>query len=213
MVFDKCLGQGFGYMFYGFLLFGFYGWLEFEVFAWIVGILGGGMTFFGIFVTAFIGVVLWRHQSRSVLMHWHAYNTHPHIDSQTLAHQTLVRGIALLFGSFLMFLPGYVTDGLGLCCFIPILRIFIGRFLLNRLRDFLFVGRMGRFTHSFGGLSSSSSFYAQNVSDVHVHSMHAGPSRNHDEIHGEAPSQNHVEIVEGEIIDEDISSKGRSDSS
>lgn len=116
-------------LFYFLIIFGLYGWIEFEALIVIGNEIGGLASFLGIFVTAFIGMALLKSQGRAVMESW----------QQNLARGAgetapLVSGLSLLVGAFLMLLPGYVTDGLGILCFIPGLRQIIGQAILSRFQ-------------------------------------------------------------------------------
>ena len=110
------------------IFFGIYGWIEFEAFIAIGNAFGGLVTFIGIFVTAFIGVALMKRQGTWVLKKWQ--NS---ISKGEMSTSTLANGASLVLGAILMLLPGYVTDFIGLLCFIPILREMIGQSLLGQL--------------------------------------------------------------------------------
>ena len=110
------------------IFFGIYGWIEFEAFIAIGNIVGGLVTFLGIFVTAFIGVALMKRQGKWVLKQWQSSISEGEMNTSTLAS-----GASLVLGAVLMLLPGYVTDFIGLLCFTPILRVLIGQSLLSRL--------------------------------------------------------------------------------
>ena len=110
------------------IFFGVYGWIEFEAFIVIGNAVGGLVTFLGIFVTAFIGVALMKRQGKWVLKQWQSSISEGEMNTSTLAS-----GASLVLGAVLMLLPGYVTDFIGLLCFIPILRVLIGKTLLGRL--------------------------------------------------------------------------------
>ena len=112
------------------IFFGIYGWIEFEAFIAIGNAVGGLATFLGIFVTAFIGVALMKRQGIWVFKQWQSSISEGEMNTSTLAS-----GASLLLGAVLMLLPGYVTDFIGLLCFIPILRVLIGQFLLSRLGE------------------------------------------------------------------------------
>ncbi|MGB1399433.1 MAG: FxsA family protein, partial [Candidatus Puniceispirillaceae bacterium] len=59
---------------------------------------------------------------------------------------------SLLLGGFLMLLPGYVTDAIGILCFVPGLRFIIGTALLSRLHIASIQNMFGsRFTGGFSG--------------------------------------------------------------
>ena len=116
-------------LFYILILFGLYGWVEFEALIFIGSEIGGLASFLGIFVTAFIGMGLLRSQGRAVLAKWQANLTRGEVETASLAS-----GLSLLVGALLMLLPGYVTDAMGILCFIPGLRFLIGRALLTRFK-------------------------------------------------------------------------------
>ena len=128
-------------LFYILILFGLYGWVEFEALIFIGNEIGGLASFLGIFVTAFIGMWLLRSQGRAVLARWQANLTRGEVETASLAS-----GLSLLVGALLMLLPGYVTDAMGILCFIPGLRFFIGRALLAR---FQLVGAQNIFGNRF----------------------------------------------------------------
>ena len=106
------------------IFFGIYGWIEFEAFIAIGNSVGGLVTFLGIFVTAFIGVALMKRQGTWVLKQWQSSISKGEMNTSTLAS-----GASLVLGAVLMLLPGYVTDFIGLLCFIPVLRVLIGQYL------------------------------------------------------------------------------------
>ena len=109
-------------------LFVIYGWVEFEA-LFIVGEMVGGLaSFLGIFVTALIGLSLLRGQLQSVMTTMRSQMSHGNTGIAQLA-----ASVSLLLGAFLMLLPGYVTDMLGLVCFIPGMRNIIGAFMLRHL--------------------------------------------------------------------------------
>ena len=110
------------------IFLGFYGWIEFEAFIAIGNAIGGLVTFLGIFVTAFIGVALVKRQGISVIQRWQSGIIEGKINTSTLAS-----GLSLVLGAVLMLLPGYVTDFIGLICFIPGFRALIGQYLINHL--------------------------------------------------------------------------------
>ena len=152
------------------IFFGIYGWIEFEAFIAIGNSVGGLVTFLGIFVTAFIGVALMKRQGTWVLKKWQSSISEGEINASTLAS-----GASLLLGAVLMLLPGYVTDFIGLICFVPVLRVVIGQFLLSRLgqtvySSSLFTGFSTRFgstdgfspnDHEHTKSKSSSNYYHQ----------------------------------------------------
>ena len=152
------------------VFFGIYGWIEFEAFIAIGNAVGGLVTFLGIFVTAFIGVALMKRQGKWVLKQWQSSISEGEMNTSTPAS-----GASLVLGAVLMLLPGYVTDFIGLLCFIPVLRVPIGQSLLGRLGETiylssLFTGFSTRFdstdgfspyNHRHTKVKRSSNFYNQ----------------------------------------------------
>ena len=132
-------------LFYVLILFGLYGWIEFEALILIGNEIGGLASFLGIFVTAFIGMWLLRTQGRAVMARWQS-NLH----KGEMETDSLASGLSLLLGGFLMLLPGYVTDAIGIFCFVPGLRFIIGTALLSRLHIASIQNMFGsRFTGGF----------------------------------------------------------------
>ena len=115
-------------LFYVLILFGLYGWIEFEALILIGNEIGGLASFLGIFITAFIGMWLLRAQSREVMARWKS-----NLQKGEMETDSLASGLSLLLGGFLMLLPGYATDAIGILCFVPGLRFIIGTALLSRL--------------------------------------------------------------------------------
>ena len=115
----------------GWVIFGgiiIYGWVEFEALFFVGDAIGGLASFLGIFVTALIGLSLLRSQGNAVMQS---------MRSQMARGQTglsqMADSLSLVLGAILMLLPGYVTDSIGLICFIPGVRSIIGTFLLKRM--------------------------------------------------------------------------------
>ena len=151
------------------IFFGIYGWIEFEAFIAIGNAVGGLVTFLGIFVTAFIGVALMKRQGAWVLKQWE--NS---ISAGEISTSTLASGASLVLGAVLMLLPGYVTDFIGLLCFIPVLRVLIGRHLLSRLdgslySSSLFTGFSSKFRSKHGFSSYSYKDTKQKRTSSYVH--------------------------------------------
>ena len=111
----------------GFIL---YGWLEFEALILVGNIVGGFLSFIGIFLTAFIGVYLIRRLNSRVFMDWQSkrQNNKPGLSK-------LAEGLSILLGGLLLVIPGYLTDLIGLICMIPILRILIGSIIIANFAD------------------------------------------------------------------------------
>jgi UPF0716 protein FxsA len=111
----------------GFIL---YGWVEFEALIFVGNIVGGFLSFIGIFLTAFIGIYLIRRLNRRVFMSWQSerQNNKPGLSK-------LAEGLSILLGGLLLVIPGYLTDLIGLICMIPILRTFIGSIIIANFAD------------------------------------------------------------------------------
>jgi UPF0716 protein FxsA len=161
------------------IFFGIYGWIEFEAFIAIGNAVGGLVTFLGIFVTAFIGVALMKHQGTWVLKQWQSSISEGEMNTPTLAS-----GASLVLGAVLMLLPGYVTDFIGLLCFIPILRVLIGQSLLSRL----------------GGSTYSTSLFA-NFSSQFRSKDDFSTSSYENTKRKRPPSYSHQKPLEGELIE------------
>ena len=131
---------------YGIILFVIYGWVEFEAMAHVVDAIGGLLAFLGIFVTAIIGIHLLRTQSAIVMASFRADLAKGQMNSTAIASS-----LSLLIGAVLMLIPGYVTDGLGLLCFVPGLRAVIGAFVAKRFASRLRGGMAGGFPGGFSG--------------------------------------------------------------
>ncbi len=167
-------------LFYILILFSLYGWIEFEALIFIGNKIGGLASFLGIFVTAFIGIWLLRSQGRTVLTKWQANLTRGEVETVSLAN-----GLSLLVGALLMLLPGYVTDTMGILCFIPILRFFIGRALLAK---FQLVSAQNLFRNRFASRFRTNSDRPNNTSYSNDRQT-SGRQKNLD-----------GEIIEGEFI-------------
>lgn len=111
----------------GFIL---YGWLEFETLIFVGNIVGGFLSFIGIFLTAFIGIYLIRRLNRRVFLSWQSerQNNKPGLSK-------LAEGLSILLGGLLLVIPGYLTDLIGLICMIPILRTLIGSIIIANFAD------------------------------------------------------------------------------
>jgi UPF0716 protein FxsA len=111
----------------GFIL---YGWVEFEALIFVGNIVGGFLSFIGIFLTAFIGIYLIRKLNRRVFTSWQSerQNNKPGLSK-------LAEGLSILLGGLLLVIPGYLTDLIGLICMIPILRTLIGSIIIANFAD------------------------------------------------------------------------------
>ena len=110
--------------------FGVYGWLEFEALIFVGTIVGGFLSFVGVFLTAFIGIYLIRRLNRRVFIEWQSER---HKNKHGLSK--LSEGLSILLGGFLLVIPGYLTDLVGLICMIPIIRIFLGSVIIANFAD------------------------------------------------------------------------------
>jgi len=129
---------------YGIIAFVIYGWVEFEAMAHVVDAIGGLFAFLGIFLTAIIGIRLLRSQSAIVMASFRADIAKGQINSTAIASS-----LSLLCGALLMLIPGYVTDAIGLLCFVPGLRDIIGAFLATRLNARTMAGMSSPFAKGF----------------------------------------------------------------
>ena len=135
---------------YGIIAFVIYGWVEFEAMAHVVDAIGGLLAFLGIFVTAIIGIHLLRTQSALVMAQFRADMAKGQLNSTAIA-----ASLSLLAGAILMLIPGYVTDMIGLLCFVPGLRTIIGAFLAQHFGRGM-MARSAQFTQSgFSGFQTN----------------------------------------------------------
>ena len=130
---------------YGIIAFIIYGWVEFEAMAHVVDAIGGLLAFIGIFVTAIIGIHLLRSQSQIVMAQFRKDIAKGNVKTSAIASS-----LSLLCGALLMLIPGYVTDGIGLLCFVPGLREIIGAAIATRFSGSL-MANASRFSQ--GGFS------------------------------------------------------------
>ncbi len=167
------------------IFFGIYGWIEFEAFIAIGNAVGGLVTFLGIFVTAFIGVALMKRQGAWILKQWQSS-----INKGEMNTSTLASGASLMVGAILMLLPGYITDFIGLLCFLPVLRVLIGHSLLNRF------GKTVYPSSPFTGFSSQFGPKNDFSSNSHKNTKQKRPS-----------SYAHQKPFQGELIEGQYESK------
>ena len=140
---------------YGIIAFVIYGWVEFEAMAHVVDGIGGLLAFLGIFVTAIIGIHLLRTQSAVVMAQFRADMAKGEMNSTAIASS-----LSLLAGAVLMLIPGYVTDTLGILCFVPGLRAIIGAAIAKRMSAGMMknaspFGKAGFGNAGFGGAGFS----------------------------------------------------------
>ncbi len=147
------------------IFFGLFGWIEFEAFIVVSNMVGGLVSFLGIFITAFIGVALMKRQGASVIGHWQTSLKEGKVHTSTLAS-----GISVILGAVLMLFPGYVTDFAGLLCFAPGLRILIGQAFLSRLGASVFSSGLATGFSTRFGAAGGFSTYDQTDSEAQGHS-------------------------------------------
>lgn len=102
--------------------------MEIAVFIAVGGQIGLWPTLGMIFVTAFLGTMLLRHQGFQLLSEMRAKT-----DAGEVPGKALVHGVVLLVAGILLLTPGFVTDTCGFLLFLPPLRDTIWRFLKNTL--------------------------------------------------------------------------------
>ena len=103
-----------------------WGWAEISTFNVISNEIGVFLTLFGVFLTAFVGIFLLKHQGFLVLA-----RVRSDMATGQAPVTSIADSIALVFGGVLMLIPGYVTDTLGLLLFIPGFRTISGVYLLG----------------------------------------------------------------------------------
>ena len=111
--------------------FGVYGWLEFEALIFVGNIVGGFLSFTGIFLTAFIGIYLIRRLNRRVFMEWQS-----DLHKNKLGLSKLAEGLSILLGGFLLVVPGYLTDLIGFIFMLPLIRTILGSVIIANFADF-----------------------------------------------------------------------------
>ena len=110
--------------------FGVYGWLEFEALIFVGNIVGGLLSFMGIFLTAFIGIYFIKRLNRQVFMAWQSERQQNKPDISKLAE-----GLSILSGSLLLIVPGYLTDLIGVIFMVPMIRTLIGSVIIANFAD------------------------------------------------------------------------------
>ena len=103
-------------------------WAEIETFGLIGSAVGALLTIIGVFITAAVGLRLFRHLGRATLRRMaevSAAGKPPVVE--------VADGVAILIAAGLLLIPGYVTDMLGLVFFIPGLRVFLVVVILGKV--------------------------------------------------------------------------------
>lgn len=101
--------------------------IEIYLFIQIGGFIGALPTVLLVIITALLGVTLLRAQGFSTMARFQQQ-----ISTGQLPANTMLEGIALIFGGALLLTPGFLTDAIGFLCLIPWTRqAIIARFLKN----------------------------------------------------------------------------------
>ena len=95
-------------------------WLEIMVFAMVGDAIGVLLTIVGIFVTAAIGIRLFRLSGRATMA-----RMAESVQAGKPPILDVADGMAIMLAAGLLLIPGYATDALGLALFIPGLRVAI----------------------------------------------------------------------------------------
>ena len=139
-----------------------WGWAEMSTFIYIGSEIGGLFTLFGVFVTAIFGITLLKRQGLSVLSRIQA-----DFAKERATVTSIADSISIVFGSALMLIPGYITDGIGLLLFLPGIRTFAGVYLLQWMaRSKHFTGFTNFGSGPFGNAASEN---LASGSDGHRH--------------------------------------------
>ncbi|MFL2844759.1 MAG: FxsA family protein [Candidatus Puniceispirillaceae bacterium] len=114
-----------------------------SAFIFVGGEIGGLMTILGVFVTSIVGLTLLKSQGSAVMVRVQndLAQGNPNVD-------LIADGVALIMGSILMLLPGFVTDIIGFLLFMPGLRRVVGTWILHH---FINNTQFKKFTHFSGG--------------------------------------------------------------
>ena len=103
-------------------------WAELAMLVAIGGEVGVLLTIAGIFVTAMVGMWLLRTQGRMIMS---TLKTQLARGEAPVA--SLAAGVSIMAGAVLMLIPGYITDGIGLVLFLPVIRTLVGAYLLKAI--------------------------------------------------------------------------------
>lgn len=103
-------------------------WAELAMLVAIGGEVGVLLTIAGIFVTAMVGMWLLRTQGRMIMS---TLKTQLARGEAPVA--SLAAGVSIMAGAVLMLIPGYITDGIGLVLFLPVIRTLVGAYLLQAI--------------------------------------------------------------------------------
>lgn len=102
--------------------------LEIAVFIWVGKMIGVGWTILLIIATTVLGIFLLRRQGFKILNEFSQHARQGHAQpSQVL------EGSFIFIGGFLLIIPGFITDVIGLLCLIPFLRRAIVKWMILAL--------------------------------------------------------------------------------
>lgn len=163
-------------------------WLEIIVFGLVGDAIGVLLTIIGVFVTAAIGIRLLRASGRATMA-----RMQESVKAGRPPVLDVADGMAILFAAFLLLIPGYATDALGLILFIPGLRpvLILGLyFLLKPLVQKMYSKSSFQFNQS--GFSSGFQGGFQSADQPHHPDPHFNDQRH---LHDDDPS---ATIIEGD---------------
>jgi len=91
--------------------------LEIAVFIWVGKLIGIAWTLVLVIASTTLGVILFRQQGFKAMREFAE-----HARAQQAEPADVVNGSFIAIGGFLLIIPGFITDVLGLFCLIPIVR-------------------------------------------------------------------------------------------
>ncbi len=159
-------------------------WLEIVVFGIVGDAIGVLLTIIGVFVTAAIGIRLFRASGRATMA-----RMQESVKAGRPPVLDVADGMAILLAAGLLLIPGYATDALGLILFIPGLRpvLILGLYFIIKP----FVQKMAqRSSFQFNQSGFSGGFTSQDGSPHPDQTFH-----DHHHLHDDDPS---ATIIEGD---------------
>jgi len=103
--------------------------IEILLFVWVGNTLGAWTVVGLIFLTALLGVLLAQHQGLENLRKAQEAWTRGEYPTNYM-----INSICILFGAFLLIIPGFITDMIGLILLIPFTRSLLKKYLLKLLQ-------------------------------------------------------------------------------
>lgn len=149
-------------------------WLEVTVFGIVGHEIGAVLTIIGVFVTAAIGIRLFRISGRATLQRMASSVSQGRAPLLDVAD-----GAAIMVAAGLLLIPGYATDALGIIMFIPGLRTAIIVVLFTLFRGIIpKSGRHAGFQFNMGGFppNHSQDQHSQYDQDSDLSSLDDGAS-------------------------------------